>query len=111
MVQIDPTALKGFVAALLESAGSAPGEAEVVSDHLVEANLKGHDSHGVGMLNIYTDQVSARGRRDALGADHRGGAARHGDACLPRPSPFAPPPPPHPARHLGPAAHRGRRSC
>ena len=58
MVQIDPTALKGFVAALLESAGSAPTEAAVVSDHLVDSNLKGHDSHGVGMLNIYTDQAS-----------------------------------------------------
>ena len=60
MVQIDPAALEGFVTALLESAGSAPGEATVVSKHLVEANLKGHDSHGVGMLTIYTDQVCVR---------------------------------------------------
>ena len=59
MVRIDPTALKGFVAALLESAGSAPGEAATVSEHLVDSNLKGHDSHGVGMLSIYTDQVIA----------------------------------------------------
>ena len=30
------------------AAGSAETEAEIVAEHLVEANLKGHDSHGVG---------------------------------------------------------------
>jgi LDH2 family malate/lactate/ureidoglycolate dehydrogenase len=38
MVQVDPVALKGFVAKLLESAGSVAGEAAIVSDHLVEAS-------------------------------------------------------------------------
>ena len=33
--------------------GSARGEAEEVADHLVRANLAGHDSHGVGMLPAY----------------------------------------------------------
>jgi uncharacterized oxidoreductase len=33
--------------------GSEEGEAEQVADHLVRANLAGHDSHGVGMLPTY----------------------------------------------------------
>jgi hydroxycarboxylate dehydrogenase B len=35
------------------AAGSAEEEAGVVAGHLVEANLKGHDSHGVGMIPNY----------------------------------------------------------
>ena len=33
--------------------GSDDGEAAEVADHLVRANLAGHDSHGVGMLPTY----------------------------------------------------------
>ena len=33
--------------------GSAEAEAAEVADHLVRANLAGHDSHGVGMLPAY----------------------------------------------------------
>ncbi len=33
--------------------GSAKDEADEVADHLVRANLAGHDSHGVGMLPTY----------------------------------------------------------
>ena len=33
--------------------GSEAVEAEQVADHLVRANLAGHDSHGVGMLPTY----------------------------------------------------------
>ena len=33
--------------------GSTPEEADEVADHLVRANLAGHDSHGVGMLPAY----------------------------------------------------------
>ncbi len=33
--------------------GSEEDEATVVADHLVRANLAGHDSHGVGMLPTY----------------------------------------------------------
>ena len=35
------------------AAGSSEDEAWIVVDHLVEANLKGHDSHGVGMIPNY----------------------------------------------------------
>lgn len=33
--------------------GSAEAEAATVADHLVRANLAGHDSHGVGMIPAY----------------------------------------------------------
>jgi hydroxycarboxylate dehydrogenase B len=37
--------------------GSAEGEARDVAEHLVAANLSGHDSHGVGMLPDYVRMV------------------------------------------------------
>ncbi len=51
------TELRAFAAGLLLTAGSLPAEALVVSDHLVDANLAGHDSHGLGMLPLYLDSV------------------------------------------------------
>jgi uncharacterized oxidoreductase len=38
---------------MLLSTGSEVAEAAIVSDHLVDANLAGHDSHGVGLLPMY----------------------------------------------------------
>lgn len=51
--RMDPTRLHAFVRALWEQAGSAPTEARLVAEHLVQANLSGHDSHGVGMIPRY----------------------------------------------------------
>eukprot|EP01051_Picozoa_sp_SAG22_P002883 SAG22_NODE_134_length_18372_cov_33.054944_3_plen_432_part_00 len=56
-IAADADKLEAYVSAILEQAGSSPAEAAVVADHLVGANLKGHDSHGVGMLASYTDQL------------------------------------------------------
>lgn len=44
---------------ILQAAGCAPDEARIVADHLVEANLTGHDSHGVGMLPAYVQYLAA----------------------------------------------------
>ncbi|WP_295479512.1 Ldh family oxidoreductase, partial [uncultured Sutterella sp.] len=41
----------------LSATGSNAYEAKVVADHLVNANLRGHDSHGVGMIAIYRDFI------------------------------------------------------
>src|SRR5262245_28148957 len=41
------------------AAGSSEREASLVADHLVEANLTGHDSHGVGLLPVYVEKVQA----------------------------------------------------
>jgi hydroxycarboxylate dehydrogenase B len=35
--------------------GSAPTEVEAVAGNLIEANLTGHDSHGIGMLPRYAE--------------------------------------------------------
>ena len=45
--------------AVCAASGSIEHEATLVADHLVEANLTGHDSHGVGLLPIYVDNVRA----------------------------------------------------
>jgi hydroxycarboxylate dehydrogenase B len=39
--------LGGLVASVFRHAGSSPDEAAIIADHLIEANLAGHDSHGV----------------------------------------------------------------
>jgi uncharacterized oxidoreductase len=49
--------LGAAVAAVVRAAGSSAGEARQVADNLVEANLRGHDSHGVGMVPRYVDAV------------------------------------------------------
>ncbi len=49
--------LRAGVGALLQASGSDEREARIVTDHLVEANLKGHDSHGVGMIPLYVRHI------------------------------------------------------
>ncbi|MBB5422138.1 putative oxidoreductase [Paraburkholderia sp. JPY158] len=50
--------LHGYVRAIWQRAGSAPREAELIADHLVAANLTGHDSHGVGMIPRYVESLA-----------------------------------------------------
>src|SRR5712691_4454579 len=45
--------LRRLTSAILGAGGSAGAEADLVADHLVQANLAGHDSHGVGMVPAY----------------------------------------------------------
>ncbi len=49
LLQLSLSLLKGF--------GCEQDEADIVADHLVNANLSGHDSHGIGMLPMYGKQV------------------------------------------------------
>ena len=46
-MRFHPTALQRFVGAIFAGAGSDPQEADAIAEHLVRANLVGHDSHGV----------------------------------------------------------------
>jgi uncharacterized oxidoreductase len=48
-----PHALHALTLLIARRMGSAEEEAQEVADHLVRANLAGHDSHGVGMLPAY----------------------------------------------------------
>ena len=56
---IDHESLRRVTRAILEAGGSAAAEAELVCDHLVEAHLKGHPSHGVGMIRATTRRCTA----------------------------------------------------
>jgi len=53
IILVKAPALKTLVGKIFSQAGSNPRESELVADHLVEANLRGHDSHGVGMIPLY----------------------------------------------------------
>lgn len=59
MQLFDPDDLRRFVDAVVVATGSDPREARLVAAQLVEANLAGHDSHGVGMLPTYVEAVVA----------------------------------------------------
>ncbi|MEP6679465.1 MAG: Ldh family oxidoreductase, partial [Betaproteobacteria bacterium] len=52
-IAADP--LRAFAAQIFRAAGSEVGEAAIVGDHLVDANLAGHDSHGVIRISKYVD--------------------------------------------------------
>lgn len=73
--------LREIAARLLAAAGAAGPDAGTVADHLVDANLAGHDSHGVGMLPQYVRAIQAGlldPRAHALVED-RGGAVLAAD--------------------------------
>ena len=52
MVVIEHAELRGIALRVFEAAGSEPEEARIMADHLIEANLRGHDSHGVDLLSL-----------------------------------------------------------
>lgn len=58
---IDAARLTGAIEALVARGGSNGREARLVATNLVEANLKGHDSHGVGMIPRYIDALKEGG--------------------------------------------------
>ena len=51
--------LHAVARAIFAKAGSNDRECHLLADHLVEANLKGHDSHGVGMIPAYIESLLA----------------------------------------------------
>jgi uncharacterized oxidoreductase len=55
---IDHNELHRIAVRVFEAAGSDPEEARVIADHLVEANLRGHDSHGVGLIPNYLQHLA-----------------------------------------------------
>ncbi|MDX6748390.1 malate/lactate/ureidoglycolate dehydrogenase [Geminicoccaceae bacterium 1502E] len=53
MPNIPVEKLHALTLAIVRAMGSSEQEAREVADHLVDSNLAGHDSHGVGMLPTY----------------------------------------------------------
>ncbi len=60
MPTLSAQALRAVTHLIASRMGSEAGEAEQVADHLVRANLAGHDSHGVGMLPTYVRLLHER---------------------------------------------------
>ena len=57
MPTIQESSLVEFTTALFLAAGVGPAEARIVAVSLVEANLRGHDSHGVMRAPFYIQKV------------------------------------------------------
>lgn len=57
--RVHHAALRRFVRGIFEASGSQPEEAVIVADHLVDANLRGHDSHGSIRAAKYVGWVEA----------------------------------------------------
>lgn len=49
--------LQAAAITILNGFGCGDNESVIVADHLIRANLSGHDSHGIGMLPMYGQQV------------------------------------------------------
>ncbi|MCP5149892.1 MAG: Ldh family oxidoreductase [Ectothiorhodospiraceae bacterium] len=49
--------LEAFAAAVIEAAGASAEEARIVAHHVVDANLAGHDSHGLAQLPDYVGRI------------------------------------------------------
>ncbi|HEY2838920.1 MAG TPA: Ldh family oxidoreductase [Pirellulales bacterium] len=58
MPSIAAPQLTSFATSLLTAGGLGPAEAAVVAKSLVQANLRGHDSHGVMRIPYYLDQLA-----------------------------------------------------
>jgi len=58
---IDLTRLHSAVRAVVRGFGSEQAEVDTVADNLIEANLTGHDSHGIGMLPRYVEAYQQGG--------------------------------------------------
>jgi LDH2 family malate/lactate/ureidoglycolate dehydrogenase len=84
MPTIDHNNLRRMTQEIIEAAGTPRANARIVGDSLVEANLRGHDSHGVLRLPWYIDAV----RRGVILADAspqviaRNGATARVDGAL-----------------------------
>lgn len=59
MPRLTPSALYELSYVLARRMGSAEEEAREVADHLLRANLAGHDSHGIGMFPAYVRLLKA----------------------------------------------------
>jgi uncharacterized oxidoreductase len=52
-MRVSPDRLRRLTATIIARGGSEAAEADLVAGHLVDANLAGHDSHGVSLIPHY----------------------------------------------------------
>jgi len=58
-LRYDAAALRQAVAALFQAHGTPAGKATVMAEVLVESDLMGHVTHGLGLLPRYLDEIDA----------------------------------------------------
>ena len=59
MPRLSPESLRTFAIGLLAGGGATAHEAEIVGASLIDANMKGYDSHGVMRIPFYLDMLAA----------------------------------------------------
>src|SRR6266511_2388359 len=59
-IRIPAAALRSFCARLFATAGCSTDEADAIAGSLVQTNLYGHDSHGVGLVPTYLRNLQQR---------------------------------------------------
>jgi len=57
MPRVASERLRAIAADLLEASGAPRDEAETVARHCIDANLAGHDSHGIIQIPTYCDRI------------------------------------------------------
>ena len=57
MPVVKPNLLRDFSERIFKAAGASTEEALIVSEALVDANLAGHDSHGVMRIPSYVEWI------------------------------------------------------
>ena len=58
-MHISEQSLHKTVSTIIAAAGSSAEETRIIADHLIRANLTGHDSHGAGMVPTYIKSIQA----------------------------------------------------
>lgn len=58
-MNIEAGPLADYVTAIFAASGSSPAEARMVATHLVDADLAGHESHGVARVPRYLEALAA----------------------------------------------------
>jgi uncharacterized oxidoreductase len=66
MPTLNHTVLRGFIYNIYRAASGVDEDARIVSDHVVDSNLVGHDSHGVINAPNYVDAMNASPSADKL---------------------------------------------
>lgn len=66
MALVPHIVLKEFVYDIYIAAGAVEEDARIVSDHLVDSNLMGHDSHGVMRTDFYINTMKAGPSADRM---------------------------------------------
>ena len=56
-LRVDASRLKRFTQSVFVASGSPTDEAALISEHLIQANLMGYDSHGVIRICQYVADV------------------------------------------------------